>query len=126
MKGLIISCVLMLLVVVLMITSWVAIENAGKKMCKKTEEIKTFVKEEDWEKALTATKALQKEWEKDVKWLTMLIDHSETDEIAKELYALEEYIIYEETPELMATASMLYGLFEHIPKKERPSPENII
>jgi len=126
MRGVIISGAILLVIVALMSVSWVAIEKAGENMCARIDIIKEDVRLEKWEKAEKHTEDLQKQWEKDVRWITMLVDHRETDEIAKEIYALEEYIEYREVPELMATASSLRELFEHIPRKERPSLENII
>ena len=71
------------------------------------------------------TDKLKVKWEKDVKWITVLIDHRETDEINKTLSSLREYVIYREVPELMATASSLKQMFEHIPLKERLITENV-
>ena len=126
MKGVVVSVILMVSVIVIMIFSWTGIEKVGADMCGRVDQIKEDVSEGRWEDAKKHTDNLQKQWEKDTKWIAIFIDHRETDEIVKSLYALKEYIKYEEIPELMATAAALRELFEHMPRKERPLLENIL
>lgn len=125
MKGLVVSGILFVITVLFCACSGWLLENNGEKTVSSIENIQKNVSEENWEKALEETDKLKVNWEKDVKWITILIDHRETDEINQTLSSLREYVIYRETPELMATASALKQMFEHIPLKERLITENI-
>ena len=125
MRGMIISGTLFALVVIFCIYSGARLEKVGGETSVVIEEIQNDVENEKWEEALLKTQSLQEKWEKDVKWITVLIDHRETDEINQTLSALCEYVYYRETPELMATASSLKQMFEHIPLKERLIIENV-
>ena len=125
MRGVVVSGILFLIVIIFCIYSGASLEKVGKETCYILNEIKDNVEEENWDMASENIIRLQNKWEKDIKWITVLIDHRETDEINQTLSALEEYIDYREVPELMATAATLMQMFEHIPLKERLIIENI-
>ena len=126
MRGVLVSSILFAIVLVLMLFTALALENAGSTMCDMLDKVCEDVKNEHWDKAEENTAALKDEWEKNEKWITMLVNHNETEKVVENIYALQQYVIYKETPELMATAQTLKKLFEHIPGKERPTLENII
>ncbi len=126
MRGVYIASALMAVLIALMIFTGFMLENAGEKLCLRLDEVCEDVINENWDEAETNIKVLKEEWKKNEKWITMLVNHNETEEVVQNLYALEQYIIYKEIPELMATAKSLQKLFEHIPGKERPTLENII
>lgn len=126
MRGVLVSSILFAIVVALMLFTAFALENAGSAMCDMLDKVCEAVKNEHWDKAEEDTAALKEEWEKNEKWITMLVNHNETEKVVENIYALQQYVIYKETPELMATAQTLKKLFEHIPGKERPTLENII
>lgn len=126
MRGVYVASLLMAVLIALMIFTGLMLENAGEKLCTRLGDVCEDVINENWDEAETNIKVLKEEWEENEKWITMLVNHNETEEVVKNLYALEQYILYRETPELMATAKSLEKLFEHIPGKERPTLENII
>ena len=126
MRGVWASSILIGIVIILMVFTGVALERAGAKMCDMLETVCDNVEKEQWEMATKNISGLKKEWEKNEEWITMLVNHNETEKVVENIYALEQYIKYKETPELMATARTLHKLFEHIPGKERPTLENII
>lgn len=125
MRGVWVSSVLFLLIIIGMFLSQFMLEKHSDQMIDMLSYTTDLVKGEKWEEALGQTEKIEYDWEKDSKWISMLVNHSETEEILKNIYAMKEYVRYREIPELMATAATLKGLFEHIPAKERPTFENI-
>jgi len=125
MKGIWVSSILFLMITVGMFFTQYMLEEHSDKMIDMLTQATDLVKKEKWNEAFGKTEEIEIGWEKDSKWISMLVNHNETEEILKTVYAMKEYVRYREVPELMATAATLKGLFEHIPAKERPSLENI-
>lgn len=125
MKGVIVASALFVVALFFCIFSGVSLNKIGREACNDLNKIEELAKESKWDEALKETEKLQANWEKNIKWITTLIDHRETDEVNETLYALKEYIIYEEKPEMMATAATLQQMLMHIPLKEKLKIENI-
>lgn len=125
MRGAIIAGCLFVVMVIGMFFSLSALEKSCKEISDTAESIYQRVSEESFDEANKKMKELENMWAEKSKWVSMLVDHGETDEIMKTIASLGEFVKYAEIPELMAEIKTLKILIEHIPEKERPGLRNI-
>lgn len=125
MRGAIIAGCIFVVMVIGMFLSLSALEKSCKEISDTAENIYQCASEQSFEEAQKMMKELEDMWDRKSKWVSMLVDHGETDEIMKTIAALGEYVKYTEMPELMAEIKTLKILIEHIPEKERPGLRNI-
>ena len=125
MRGVVISSVLFIFAVTGIFFSQYTLYKQSDKMVNMLSEATEMVENSQWEEAMKKTDEIMEFCEKKLKWIEILINHNETDEIRNTVYQLKEYIKYREIPELMATAASLKGEFEHIFDKEKVVFENI-
>ena len=125
MRGVIVSAVLLIFALTGMFFSQLMLHKQSDNMVAMLSETTKMVKNEQWDEAMRKADEIMELCEKKLKWIEILINHNETDEIRNTVYQLKEYIRYREIPELMATAASLKGEFEHIYDKEKVVFENI-
>lgn len=126
MKGTIIAALIFAVLVTGMYFAQMSLEKVGEDMTKPLDELTEAVDKDDWNTADAVCKDLSEKWEQNAVWLSMLIDHSETDLIITTMSELSQYEKFRDKPELMAKVETLRELAEHIPKKERVTLENIL
>ena len=66
-----------------------------------------------------------KKWKKDEKYLMLILQHSDVDEIGFEVQMLKEFLKAEEMPEFRAELKRATALIEHLWEKEKPSLINV-
>lgn len=80
---------------------------------------------EDTSKAKADLDKFSKKWEKDEKFLMIILPHEDVDDIAFSLEMLKEYLKSEEMPEFRAELKKATALVKHLWEKEVPSPVNV-
>ncbi len=125
MKSFIISLCILALFIFGMVYSINLLFDFENEMKETVNEVREYVKNDNWEEAQNSTQKLEKEWGRKTRWLSCFIEHEELDNIMTTLASLEEFTKYEEKPELMSELAKLEKLIEHIPHKEKLIPENI-
>ncbi len=88
-------------------------------------DIKTGVRDGEWEKALEHLKRFDDFWNGIKPLWAILIDHTEIDNIDMALAKIEQYIKTGEKGLALGELSSLELLIRHIPDKEKVSLENI-
>jgi len=125
MRGAIIAGCIFAVMIIGMVFSQMALEKTCKEISDMAEEIYESVAELKWDDAQNFTDELKNKWNENSKWISMLIDHGETDQIMTTIASLGEFVKNAETPELMSEIKTLIILIDHIPAKERPELSNI-
>ena len=125
MRGVIVAASLFFVMLAGIILIQQSIEKTSEKIVAQIGDLEEKIEAEDWDGVDEGVKKLEADWEKDAKWISMLVDHDEIDLIMTTVAALKEYEKYRDLPELMAEISTLERLIEHIPHKEAPILENI-
>lgn len=83
------------------------------------------IKQNLWDEAENRFKKLDSAWQKTKSLWTVLLNHTEIDNIDLTLAKLEQYIKTQEQGLALAEISSLKLLIRHIPEKEKLTLENI-
>lgn len=83
------------------------------------------IKQNLWDEAENRFKKLDSAWQKTQSLWTVLLNHTEIDNIDLTLAKLEQYIKTQEQGLALAEISSLKLLIRHIPEKEKLTLENI-
>lgn len=126
MKTTAVSCVLFVLLICGTVFSQYAIESACENLSNEAKTLQDAVQKGDWDTADGLVRELKDDWEKTEKWITALTNHGDTDVIATVLASVTQFERFREIPELMAEVHTLSEHFMHIPKKQRPTLQNIL
>ena len=125
MKGLYLASAIFAVLISGIFFAQLSLEKVSEDMTKPLDGLTEAVDSGDWAAADMICNELSDRWVDNAVWLSMLIDHSETDLIITTISELSQYEKYRDKPELMAKAETLRELIAHIPKKERVNFENI-
>lgn len=88
-------------------------------------EIFHAIKEDNWLKVTEDFSAVKKEWLQYKKWLPMIIDHQEIDNVDICISRLDEYLNYQNSVLAAGELSALEQLLKLIPANEKINWENI-
>jgi hypothetical protein len=88
--------------------------------------VEAHTREQKWEAAQTELAAIEKEWPKVENTWTILLDHSEIDNIDESLSKVSEYIKAKSAPLALAELATLKRYVKHIPEKEALSIKNVL
>ncbi|MCR4434875.1 MAG: DUF4363 family protein [Clostridiales bacterium] len=102
-----------------------SLEQTSKRLESNIMQIEDAAKSNDWEKARQHLGSIKTSWGKSQKSWTMLIDHTEIDNIDDTLTRLEGFIDSENTPLTLGEAASLRQYVKHIPEKEAFNLRNI-
>ncbi len=88
-------------------------------------ELDKAVKTENWNGAEKALKTLENNWGKSKIYWSVLINHSEVDNIEQSIERIKQYIRLNDPIETSAETAGLRRYFLHIPENEKLTIENI-
>ncbi len=89
-------------------------------------ELEELVSSESWEKAYGKSLELFNDWQSNHFVISMVINHSEIDNINNELWKLTQYVKCKSEDESLASIHVVKFLLEHIIKMEKINIENIV
>ncbi len=89
-------------------------------------QLENLISSESWEKAYTKSKEIFDNWKNDHFVISMVINHSEIDNINNELSKLTQYVKSENKDESLASINIVRFLLEHIMLMEKINIENIV
>ena len=90
------------------------------------DELEELVSSESWEKAYGKSLELFNDWQDNHFVISMVINHSEIDNINNELWKLTQYVKCKSEDESLASIHVVKFLLEHIIKVEKINIENIV
>ncbi|KYN76626.1 hypothetical protein A0J52_13190 [Clostridium sporogenes] len=90
------------------------------------DELEELVSSESWEKAYGKSLELFNDWQDNHFVISMVINHSEIDNINNELWKLTQYVKCKSEDESLASIHVVKFLLEHIIKMEKMNIENIV
>ena len=100
--------------------------TSSKVLEKYAVEIESSANNSDWDTAKANLTAIQKDWSGTQKAWTVLLDHTEIDNIEISLTRLEKYVEAQSRPMALAEAATLKQYIKHIPEKESFEIKNIL
>jgi hypothetical protein len=102
------------------------IQNEANLLQEQLDAIEKCIFDENWEKSSALYESFKDKWS-DIhdKW-SIVIDHTEMDNINIKLGELEAFIKTEAKSSALANVNSLQLLLKHIPEKELPSLKNIL
>ncbi|MFA5536494.1 MAG: DUF4363 family protein [Bacillota bacterium] len=116
------------LLVGIIVFSWFTLsylEDTSQEMLSLVDSLEKIVTNENWAAAEKPLKSISSLWEKVEKRWTIILNHSETDEIELTVAKLKSYIKSEELGDSLAELSALKFLLQHIPGKHHLQLHNI-
>ena len=102
------------------------LSNHAHSLEEKIIRVEANTREQKWDAAQTELTAIEKEWPKVENTWTVLLDHSEIDNIDESLSKVSEYVKAKSTPLALAELATLKRYVKHIPKKESFSIKNVL
>lgn len=123
----VITCIVLLLAVIFAFSSYTnrVLSTTSQDIASHVDEIEKTIKEGNWDKTEEQLQTIESNWDKTEKKWTVLIDHSEIDNIDISLSRMSKYIEAKEQALALAEAGVLKNLIEHIPDKETLTLKNI-
>ena len=103
-----------------------SIEKTSKKLLKDNREIIELIKDDNYEKAYSLTKDMQKYVDKKKISLAVIMDHGDLDKIESGIAELESYIDHEIKPDALAKCNTLDVIIRHMPKNYKLKIENVL
>ena len=80
----------------------------------------------DIEKAVKESEKIQKQWDKQEKWLLLYVKHNEIDTINQSISELKFLIQYQDTAEFCSKINETITMIEHVWESELPIFKNIL
>lgn len=102
------------------------LSNHAQSLEEKIIKVEANTREQKWEAAQTELAAIEKEWPKVENTWTILLDHSEIDNIDESLSKVSEYVKAKSSSLALAELATLKRYVNHIPKKEAFSIKNVL
>ena len=117
-------------VVVLMLTALGLVEQIGvrritDRALAETGALKTAVENGEMDTAKEKAHALDRAWDRQTKWLEMLVDHGSTDDVRYALSRLIAALEAEDRAAALIYAGELEGSIEHVIERQSVTPENL-
>lgn len=125
-RKLLIMAAVMVFLAVLSAAEQILVRRATDDAIEKTQEIMTDIRASQLEEGKEKAHALDKAWDREAKWLELMVDHSSTDEVRYALSRLLAALEGEDRAGALIYAGELEGALEHVMERQALSPENIL
>lgn len=125
MNRIVVSAAALILVIVIASLSIWSLDSSCENLSEKLGEIQSTAESGDNEKAIELTENMLEIWEKEEKKISLLVNHSEIDEIEKTIKSLPVLARQGNTKRLEEQSSVAAERVRHIREKERISVKNI-
>lgn len=125
MNRIIVSVIALILVIAVASFSVLSLDSSCKKLSENLDEIKNTAEIKDNEKAIELTEKALELWDKEERKISLLVDHSEIDEIEKTIKSLPVLARQGNMERLEEQSSIAAERVRHIREKEKISVKNI-
>ena len=125
MNRIIVSVIALILVIAVASFSVLSLDSSCKNLSENLDEIKSAAEFKDSEKAIELTEKALELWDKEERKISLLVDHSEIDEIEKTLKSLPILARQGSMERLEEQSSIAAERVRHIREKEKISVKNI-
>ncbi len=125
MNRIIVSVIALILVIAVASFSVLSLDSSCKNLSENLDEIKSAAEFKDSEKAIELTEKALELWDKEERKISLLVDHSEIDEIEKTVKSLPVLARQGNTERLEEQSSVAAERVRHIREKEKISIKNI-
>lgn len=125
MNRIIVSVIALILVIAVASFSVLSLDSSCKNLSENLDEIKSAAEFKDSEKAIELTEKALELWDKEERKISLLVDHSEIDEIEKTLKSLPVLARQGSMERLEEQSSIAAERVRHIREKEKISIKNI-
>lgn len=125
MNRIIVSIIALILVIAVASFSVLSLDSSCKNLSENLDEIKNAAEIKDNEKAIELTEKALELWDKEERKISLLVDHSEIDEIEKTLKSLPVLARQGSMERLEEQSSIAAERVRHIREKEKISAKNI-
>ena len=125
MNRIVVAAASLILVIVIASLSIRSLDSSCEKLSEKLDEIQSTAESGDAEKAIELTENMLEMWEKEEKKISLLVNHSEIDEIEKTVKSLPVLARQGNTERLEEQSSVAAERVRHIREKEKISINNI-
>lgn len=125
MNRIIVSVIALILVIAVASFSVLSLDSSCKNLFENLDEIKSAAGIKDTEKTIELTENMLEIWEKEEKKISLLVNHSEIDEIEKTIKSLPVLARQGNMERLEEQSSVAAERVRHIREKEKISVKNI-
>lgn len=125
MNRIIVSVIALILVIAVASFSVLSLDSSCKNLSENLDEIKSAAEFKDSEKAIELTEKALELWDEEERKISLLVDHSEIDEIEKTLKSLPVLARQGSMERLEEQSSIAAERVRHIREKEKISINNI-
>lgn len=125
MNRIIVSVIALILVIAVASFSVLSLDSSCRNLSENLDEIKSAAEFKDSEKAIELTEKALELWDKEERKISLLVDHSEIDEIEKTLKSLPVLARQGSMERLEEQSSIAAERVRHIREKEKISVKNI-
>lgn len=125
MNRIIVSVIALILVIAVASFSVLSLDSSCKNLSENLDEIKSAAEFKDSEKAIELTEKALELWDEEERKISLLVDHSEIDEIEKTLKSLPVLARQGSMERLEEQSSIAAERVRHIREKEKISVNNI-
>lgn len=125
MNRIIVSVIALILVIAVASFSVLSLDSSCKNLSENLDEIKSAAEFKDSEKAIELTEKALELWDEEEGKISLLVDHSEIDEIEKTLKSLPVLARQGSMERLEEQSSIAAERVRHIREKEKISVKNI-
>lgn len=126
MKSVVISIILLLIIFSVIYYSTNYINVTATELSLRMEKIIDYTQDENWEEVGKLNKEIIEKWLIVSKVYNCFIHHEEVDKISIYMEEIDKYITSQEKTNTLAAAGSLRFLFEHLPKKDALTVENVL
>lgn len=125
MNRIVVSITVLVLVIAIASFGVMSLDSSCKNLSEKLDEIKSAAVNSDREKAIQLTEKALEIWEKEEKKISLLVDHSEIDDIEQTIKSLPVLARQGNMERLQEKSSIAAERVRHIRDKERISAQNV-
>lgn len=125
MNRIVVSITVLILVIAVAFFGIRSLDSSCKNLSGKLDEIKNAAVNSDREKALKLTQQVLEIWEEEEKKISLLVDHSEIDDIEQTIKSLPVLARQDNMEKLEEKSSIAAERVRHIRDKERISAQNV-
>lgn len=125
MNRIIVSVIALILVIAVASFSVLSLDSSCKNLSENLDEIKSAAGIKDTEKTIELTEKALELWDKEERKISLLVDHSEIDEIEKTIKSLPVLARQGSMERLEEQSSIAAERVRHIREKEKISVKNI-
>ncbi len=125
MNRIIVSVIALILVIAVASFSVLSLDSSCENLSEKLGEIQSAAENKDNERAIELTENVLEIWENEEKKISLLVNHSEIDEIEKTVKSLPVLARQDNMERLEEQSSIAAERVRHIREKEKISAKNI-